>query len=94
MDVMKKEELIGLIASEAGTTKVEAKEHFDLAMKYICLALENGRIVDLYGFGKFFVIETKEKMGRNPKTGEKVLISASRKVKFAPSKILKDKVKA
>ena len=44
--------------------------------------------VKISSFGTFSVLYKNERMGRNPKTGEQIRISASRKVKWKMSKIL------
>jgi nucleoid DNA-binding protein len=51
-----------------------------------------GNRVNLYGLGTFEVRATKEKMGRNPKTGESIKIPAGRKVVFKAAKGLKDQM--
>ena len=53
-------------------------------------ALEKGDEVRLVGFGTFSVAERAASEGRNPRTGEKISIAASRQAKFKPGKTLKD----
>ena len=48
--------------------------------------------VDLRGFGSFVVKQKKERQGRNPRTGEKIKIKASKQPKFKAGKGLKDAV--
>lgn len=55
--------------------------------------LEEGETVDLTGFGKFEVTERSERNGINPATKEKIVIPATKNVKFKPSKNLKERVK-
>ncbi|MGN1035530.1 MAG: HU family DNA-binding protein [Rhodocyclaceae bacterium] len=57
------------------------------------LVLEDGEEFKVQHFGKFSLIDKKERPGRNPKTGEPVPIDARRVVVFTPSKQLKDGVK-
>ncbi|MEJ2724109.1 MAG: integration host factor subunit alpha [Deltaproteobacteria bacterium] len=54
--------------------------------------LENGERVLISGFGKFSVRDKDERRGRNPKTGESLMLKSRRVVKFAYSRILRDKV--
>lgn len=54
--------------------------------------LTAGQDVSIIGFGKFSVKDVPERTGRNPSTGEQMVISAKRQVKFAPGKALKDAV--
>ena len=49
--------------------------------------------VQLVGFGTFKVVERKAREGRNPKTGEKIKIPATKVPKFVPGKDLKEIVK-
>ena len=54
----------------------------------ITLALCEGKNIEIRGFGRVTTKIQKPRMGRNPKTGEQIRISASRKVKWKMSKIL------
>jgi len=54
--------------------------------------LENGEDVLISGFGKFCVKNKDERRGRNPKTGESVMLGPRRVVKFTCSQVLRDKV--
>jgi DNA-binding protein HU-beta len=47
----------------------------------------------LTGFGTFAVEKRKERMGRNPRSGEAIKIPACKVVKFRPGKLLKEAVK-
>ncbi|MBT3368817.1 MAG: HU family DNA-binding protein, partial [Nitrospina sp.] len=51
-----------------------------------------GDSVSLIGFGSFKVVDRAAREGRNPSTGEKIQIPASKAVKFTPSKVLKERV--
>ena len=55
-------------------------------------SLADGEDILISGFGRFSVKDKKERMGRNPHTGEKMLLRARRVVKFTPSGILKDRI--
>jgi len=54
--------------------------------------LEKGDSISLIGFGSFKVVERAAREGRNPSTGEKMQISASKGVKFTPGAGLKKRV--
>jgi DNA-binding protein HU-beta len=47
----------------------------------------------LVGFGTFKVVKRKARKGRNPYTGEKIKIMATKAPKFTPGKVLKEAVK-
>ena len=51
-------------------------------------AFKNGRNVYLRGLGSFVIKERKERTGRNPRTGEGVIIPAHKEVKFNQSQSL------
>ena len=55
-------------------------------------ALCEGGRVEIRGFGAFSVKDYKSYIGRNPKTGQEVMISPRNTVSFIPSKILKNKM--
>ena len=87
---MTKFELIELMASEAGISKVAAGRALDAFMKGISNALIAGESTTLVGFGTFSVSNRSERPGRNPKTGEPLTIAASKTVKLKASIPLKD----
>jgi DNA-binding protein HU-beta len=59
-------------------------------MEGVTGALKKGEKVTFSRFGSFEVKERKARKGRNPKTGEEVPIPAKKRVKFNPSKSLKN----
>ena len=87
---MTKFELIELMASEAGISKVAAGRALDAFMKGVSNALVAGESTTLFGFGTFSVSNRSERPGRNPKTGEPLTIAASKTVKFKAGIPLKD----
>jgi len=54
--------------------------------------LESGEDVLISGFGKFCVREKKKRPGRNPQTGENVIIDARRVVTFQCSELLRGEI--
>ncbi|UIF89439.1 HU family DNA-binding protein [Cupriavidus sp. UYPR2.512] len=91
---MNKSELVDAIATRTGSSKVAAQEHLDAVLETISDAIGNGDTVQLVGFGSFGVADRAARTGRNPKTGEEIVIKASRTPKFTPGKGLKDRVNA
>lgn len=47
-------------------------------------------VSSIKGFGKFVVVDRAERMARNPRSGEAILVKAKRTIKFVPSKSLKE----
>lgn len=66
-------------------TKTEAMEAVELFLEHIKASLEQGDNLLLSGFGKFNVREKNARRGRNPQTGEELLLDARRVVTFKPS---------
>jgi integration host factor subunit alpha len=63
-------------------------------LKEISDCPERGETVKLWSFGSFVVRSKRQRMGRNPMTGEKAVISPRRVVLFKPSPILKQRINA
>jgi len=89
---MKKEELVGLVAESAAITKKSAGEALNAVFESIASALEKGGSISLPGFGSFKVVKRTAREGRNPSTGEKMQIPASKAVKFTSGAGLKERV--
>jgi DNA-binding protein HU-beta len=90
---MTKAELVEKIASEAGMTKSQAEKAVDGIVSAVSGALSGGDKVTLVGFGTFSVVTRSQRDGRNPRTGEKIKIPASKVVKLKAGKTLTEKVK-
>ena len=89
---MNKTELIERIAQEAGVPEGEAQRHFGAFERVVAEALKGGEEVRITGFGKFSVRERKAREGRNPQTGEKMKIKASKVPSFSAGNALKQAV--
>lgn len=87
-----KAELIDLIADKADISKASATRVLDAALEGIVGALRDGEQVTLVGFGTFSVKQRAARQGRNPKTGEPMLIPASRTASFKPGKMFRDAI--
>ena len=85
-------ELAANLAEAQDLSKARAKSILDGVRDHIVETLLSGNRVNLFGLGTFEVRATKEKMGRNPKTGESIKIPAGRKVVFKAAKGLKDQM--
>ncbi len=91
---MNKKDLIDAIAKDADLTKDSASKALDAALAAIVKQLKKGSEVRLAGFGTFSISDRKAREGRNPSTGAKIKIPASKQPKFKPSKALKDAANA
>ncbi len=85
-----KAELIDSVYEKVGFSKKEATDLVELLFESIKEELCKGEAVKISGFGKFRVRAKKERLGRNPQTGESMKISARRVLTFSPSRILRD----
>ncbi len=90
---MNKVELINAVASKTGLKKKEAETAVNAVFETITETLENGDKVQIVGFGTFKVKAKETREGRNPKTGEKIMIEASKSPVFTAGKALKEQVK-
>lgn len=89
---MNKVELVKEISKQTSHTQKDVLEIIESFQKVIGNELAMGNKIQLTGFGAFEVTERPEHMGVNPKTGESILIKASKSPKFKASKLLKDRV--
>ena len=89
---MNKGELFDRIAQRATVTKKQADAVLSAAIETIMDAVSEGDKVTLVGFGSFERRHRKEREGRNPKTGEKMLIPETNVPAFSAGKLFKDKV--
>ena len=90
---MTKSEFVDQVADRAGLSKREAAEAVDAALDTIESTLRRGGEVVFSGFGKFSVSNRSAREGRNPATGERIKIPASRVPKFTAGAGLKKAVK-
>ena len=90
---MTKTELIAAVAKKSGLTQKDTDKALAAALDVITCALSKGDKVQLTGFGTFEVREKAAREGRNPRTGKKMKIKASRIPKFKAGRALKDAVK-
>ena len=89
---MNKTELVDAIAKKAGLTKAQAARALDAFLDTVEETLKQGGSVVLVGFGTFTVKERRERQGRNPRTGEPMVIPAAKVPAFRPGKKLRDAV--
>lgn len=89
---MNKNDLVAAVADTAGLSKADSAKAVDAVFECITDSLKRGEEVRLVGFGTFLVTERAASEGRNPRTGEKIQIPASKQPKFKPGKGLKDAV--
>lgn len=89
---MNKGELVDKVAEKASVTKKEADQVITATIDAIMEAVAEGKKVTLVGFGSFEPRERKEREGRNPKTGDTMVIPATTVPAFSAGKLFKEKV--
>lgn len=89
---MNKSELIDRVSEGAGTSKAVANSVVDQVLKAVVETVADGDKVTLVGFGTFEPRARKERGGRNPRTGEAVIIPATTVPAFSPGKSFKQAV--
>ena len=80
------------VFKNVGLSRNESANLVDSVFSEILTSLIKGNDVKISSFGTFIVREKKERIGRNPKTGEEVPITARSVVTFRASNVLKSKV--
>ena len=77
-----KADIADVMSNQVGYTKRQSLKIVDSLFEYIKKSLEDGDDVLISGFGKFSVKDKRERKGRNPQTGEPILLSSIRVVTF------------
>ena len=91
---MNKEELVKEVSKKAKVSQKAAADVIAATIETVTKSVAKGQKVTLVGFGTFEVSEREAREGRNPLTGEKITIAASKNPKFKAGKALKDMVNA
>ena len=89
---MNKNDLVAKVATTAGLSKADTTKAVDSVFDAITSSLKGGDEVRLVGFGTFSISNRRATEGRNPRTGERIKIPASKQPKFKAGKALKDAV--
>lgn len=89
---MIKQDIISNVKDVAKISGDEAKKAVNTVLQSIENALIRGEEIQLIGFGTFKVTDKPERKGRNPKTGEDIIIPAHKSVSFKAGKAVNDKV--
>ncbi len=87
---MTKAEIVEQIYERVGFSKKEAAELVERVFEIMKETLAEGEKVKISGFGNFVVREKNARKGRNPQTGQEILLDARRVLTFKPSLVLKN----
>jgi integration host factor subunit alpha len=86
---MTKADIVERIYEKVGFSKKEATEVVESIFEIIKARLEQGEKVKISGFGNFAINTKRPRKGRNPQTGETIVISGRRVLSFKSSPVLK-----
>jgi len=89
---LKKADIVETVQSEIGLTRHQSTNIVESLLELIKSKLESGEDVLVSGFGKFCVNEKRERRGRNPATGEDLMLAPRKVVTFKCSGKLRDRV--
>ena len=87
---MTKADIVEQIDEQMGFSKKESAELVEKVFEAIKETLAQGEKVKIAGFGNFVVRDKNSRKGRNPQTGEEILLEARRVLTFKPSLVLKN----
>jgi len=86
---MTKADIVERIYEKVGFSKKEATEMVEAIFELVKRRLEQGQKVKISGFGNFVVNQKRPRKGRNPQTGDEIIISGRRVLTFKASQVLK-----
>jgi DNA-binding protein HU-beta len=87
---VKKSEMIDAIAEKTGVSKVQAKAGMEMLVEFIKAGLRKEGRFGVSGLGTFSVGKRAARVGRNPATGEKLKIKATKTARFKAAPDLKE----
>lgn len=87
-----KSDIIDSIHHRLGVPKAKSIQVTKTLLEIMKRTLASGEDVLITGFGKFCVHDKKERRGRNPQTGEDMMLGSTRVVTFKCSGVLKDRI--
>jgi integration host factor subunit alpha len=86
---MTKADMVTIICEKMGWALKESTEIVEQVFDIMKETLEGGEKIKIPGFGNFNIRAKRGRKGRNPKTGEEMVISGRRVVTFKPSLVLR-----
>lgn len=87
-----KADLVQKVYQNHNLTKAQAAEAVEAFLKIAKNCLKNGEDLLVSGFGKFNVKQKKARRGRNPQTGQELILDARKVITFKPSGILRSRI--
>jgi len=87
-----KAQIVNSIHEEIGLPKKEASDTVETLLEIMKTTLSRGEDILISGFGKFCVKDKKQRKGRNPATGDDMMLAKRRVVTFRCSAALRHKI--
>jgi len=89
---MTKSELITQVSKESGLAKADAQKALEIIIASVVKTLKKDGRFPIFGLGVFEVVKRPKRKGRNPRTGEPLVVKAHKAVKFKAAKAVKEAV--
>lgn len=89
---MTKADIAERIHTKTGFSKKDSAELLETVFSVMKKTLKSGEKIKVAGFGNFEVKQKKDRKGRNPQTGDSIIIEARRILTFKPSNVLKEAI--
>lgn len=89
---MNKNDFVNLMVGKTKMSKSQIQEVTNAFISVITESMVKGENISFIGFGSFLPIQQRERVARNPKTGDPVTIKARSTVKFKPGKKLMEQM--
>jgi len=89
---MTKADFIEKVSETNGFSRKDSVELVETVLEIIKFTLESGESLKIASFGNFVVKQKGERRGRNPQTGNDMMLSSRKVVTFKPSNVLKKKL--
>jgi nucleoid DNA-binding protein len=87
-----KKDLVEKISDKTGLTQVDTKIVVESLLDAVSKALQQGKNIEIRGFGRFKIKERRARNARNPRTNEHIKVQAGYKPVFEASKELRKRV--
>ena len=87
-----KSNIVDTVYARTELTKKESSDYVNEVLELMKETLEEGEEIKVSGFGKFEVRKKSERVGRNPRTGDEILIPERKVLRFKVSQVLKDEL--
>jgi integration host factor subunit alpha len=89
---MTKADIVEKVQAGTGLAKKESVEMVEAVFSLMKSTLETGENLKIAGFGSFIVKQKADRRGRNPQTGETIIIEARSTLTFKPSNLLRQAI--